>query len=84
MAHISLKSPDSTVFGIGVSSQLALAALGRLMHLQSLLGRWRQRALDRQHLSELDDRVLADMGLTRTDVDREAVKPFWQPLFTRS
>jgi uncharacterized protein YjiS (DUF1127 family) len=30
-------------------------------------------------LLELDDRMLRDVGLNRSDVDRECTKHFWQP-----
>ena len=39
---------------------------------------WRARSRHRQILSELDDRMLRDVGLTRADVHREVAKPFWQ------
>lgn len=32
---------------------------------------------ERQELAQLDDRMLADIGLTRHDVDRETTKAFW-------
>ncbi|UUP17959.1 DUF1127 domain-containing protein [Nitratireductor thuwali] len=36
------------------------------------------RRRQRLHLAELDDRLLADIGLTRCDVKRECAKPFWR------
>lgn len=38
---------------------------------------WQERARQRRHLSELDERMLQDIGVTRADVDRETAKPFW-------
>jgi uncharacterized protein YjiS (DUF1127 family) len=38
---------------------------------------WQERARQRRHLLELDDRMLQDIGVTRADVDREIAKPFW-------
>lgn len=32
----------------------------------------------RRALSNLDDRLLSDIGLSREDVDRECGKPFWR------
>jgi uncharacterized protein YjiS (DUF1127 family) len=42
-----------------------------------LLAAWQDRARQRRHLAELDDRLLADMGIGRGDAAREAAKPFW-------
>jgi len=40
---------------------------------------WRERALSRHLLLQLDDRMLRDVGLSRSDADRECNKHFWQP-----
>jgi uncharacterized protein YjiS (DUF1127 family) len=40
---------------------------------------WRDRARSRDLLLQLDDRMLRDVGLSRSDVDRECAKHFWQP-----
>ncbi len=39
---------------------------------------WRDRARQRRRLLELDDRLLSDIGVTRSDALREADKPFWE------
>lgn len=39
---------------------------------------WHQRARDRHALSQLDEHMLHDIGLSNADVDREVSKPFWQ------
>ncbi len=39
---------------------------------------WDRRARERGHLRTLDDRALADLGLTRGDILREVEKHFWQ------
>lgn len=50
-------------------------------HQPSLLARmraaWRRRR-SRVVLSQLDDFMLKDIGLTRADAEHEANKPFWQ------
>jgi uncharacterized protein YjiS (DUF1127 family) len=51
----------------------ALAGAGRT------LGAWRRRRFERQRLTELDDHLLRDIGLTRGEALREVAKPFWQP-----
>ena len=47
--------------------------------LWAVLKSWRQRACQRHQLAELDDRQLADIGVSRTQALRESAKPFWQP-----
>jgi uncharacterized protein YjiS (DUF1127 family) len=80
MTHVSSKVRETAVPGIDRISELALAALTLFRALPSLTAQWRQRASDRRHLSELNDHVLADFGLTRQEVIDEAEKPFWRPL----
>jgi uncharacterized protein YjiS (DUF1127 family) len=41
--------------------------------LMRLIGQSRQRSA----LADLDDRLLLDIGITRWQAEREAVKPFW-------
>jgi uncharacterized protein YjiS (DUF1127 family) len=41
-------------------------------------GEWRQRSRERAELAALDDRSLADIGLTRGDAEFLANKPFWK------
>jgi uncharacterized protein YjiS (DUF1127 family) len=39
---------------------------------------WRERARGRRLLQQLDDRMLRDVGMSRSDVERESAKFFWQ------
>jgi len=39
---------------------------------------WQQRYELRQHLLEMDDRLLEDIGFDRARARQEAVKPFWR------
>ena len=39
---------------------------------------WQRRHRDRMHLMSLDDRLLRDIGISYSDVDHEASKPFWR------
>jgi uncharacterized protein YjiS (DUF1127 family) len=39
---------------------------------------WLDRSRQRRHLSELDDRLLRDIGLSRADVEHEIALPFWR------
>lgn len=43
-----------------------------------LVAFWIERARQRRALAELDDRCLADIGLSRDDVFQEIRKPFWR------
>ncbi len=45
--------------------------------LTALKAAWRRRR-SRTILAELDDFMLKDIGLTRTEAQYEASKPFWQ------
>ena len=38
---------------------------------------WQVRASERARFESLDDHALADMGLTRADMERETARPFW-------
>lgn len=42
------------------------------------LATWQRRVEYRQHLLELDERLLRDIGLSRYDALKEAAKPFWK------
>jgi uncharacterized protein YjiS (DUF1127 family) len=46
--------------------------------LRATLGDWRRRARGRGELASLDDRALADIGLSRADAEFLANKPFWR------
>ncbi len=37
-----------------------------------------RRSVDRHQLRQLDQRMLADIGLSRVEAEREASKPFWK------
>ena len=49
--------------------------LGR--RVRALMATWRSRARQRQALARLDDRLLADIGLTREAQMVECSKLFW-------
>ncbi|MEM9349263.1 MAG: DUF1127 domain-containing protein [Pseudomonadota bacterium] len=54
----------------------ALAAIFVYAALQ--VTRWGNRRRTRTHLSQLDDRMLRDVGITPAQAQREAEKGFWQ------
>ncbi len=39
---------------------------------------WQERAAQRSRLNTLDDRLLKDIGVSRTEAAREAAIPFWR------
>ena len=57
-----------------------IVAAGRavLSGLAGMITIWLNRHQGRRDLSELDDRLLADVGISREDALREAGKPFWR------
>jgi uncharacterized protein YjiS (DUF1127 family) len=59
----------------GPARRSAGAAAGRLL---AMLREWRRRARDRAELASLDDRMLADIGVTRTEAEFLGNKPFWR------
>jgi uncharacterized protein YjiS (DUF1127 family) len=42
------------------------------------LREWRRRSRDRHQLAQFNERMLADIGLTRGDAEFIANKPFWR------
>ncbi|MDK9720288.1 MAG: DUF1127 domain-containing protein [Rhodospirillales bacterium] len=52
---------------------VAKAAMQALLSVEA----WAERRRSRNALAALDDRMLADLGLNRTDAQAEADKPFW-------
>ena len=49
-----------------------------LRDLAAMIALWRARTAQRRALSELDDKALADIGLTRDAARGEALRPFWR------
>jgi uncharacterized protein YjiS (DUF1127 family) len=42
------------------------------------LREWRRRSKGRAQLAAMDDRMLADIGISRADAEFLADKPFWR------
>ena len=82
MSTLQLRSSAATLAGAGRTvTGTDHAARGRELvrsGAESLLT-WLDRARQRRHLRTLSDHMLRDIGLSRTDVESEAGKPFWRP-----
>ena len=50
----------------------------RLGNAAALLGRWQARAAQRRRLLELDDRLLADIGVSLAEAQAVGRRPFWR------
>lgn len=55
--------------------RVGTAPLRRLLQLLRL---WQQRARTRRQLAALDDRQLADVGISHSERMDELSKPFWR------
>jgi uncharacterized protein YjiS (DUF1127 family) len=55
----------------------AEAGRGLVTRLFDQLFTWLERARQRRHLGELDDRLLRDIGLSRVEVEQEISRRFW-------
>jgi uncharacterized protein YjiS (DUF1127 family) len=68
--------------GHSVTEVPRYSALHRVSHvvarLSTTLRAWRRRAKDRAQLAALDDRMLADIGLSRAEAEFLGSKPFWR------
>ena len=55
---------------------------GAIMSVLQAIGdtvyRWTQRARQRRHLAQLDERLLKDIGIAPLAAEWEANKPFWK------
>ncbi|MEE8394178.1 MAG: DUF1127 domain-containing protein [Rhodospirillales bacterium] len=65
----SYKSAAPTLFA---------AISGLILRTADTLYEWQARAAQRRRLMELDDRMLGDIGISRTEAWEEWEKPFWR------
>ena len=69
-----LSPTTAAAYSADRSNSARVSVVKRVLQTLSV---WRRRAAQRRALSQLDERLLADIGLTLADVDREVRKPFW-------
>lgn len=67
-------SPSLPLQTIAPRRPLIAALVVRFARVTSV---WITRRRTRKHLSELDDHMLKDIGITRTQARKEAARPFW-------
>jgi uncharacterized protein YjiS (DUF1127 family) len=71
---------ETTMIATSSATRAAERDAGRWAGVRDLFGwiaaLWRTRR-DRQQLATLSDAMLADIGLTRADVEREVLRPIW-------
>jgi uncharacterized protein YjiS (DUF1127 family) len=72
---ISTETFDSTSKPVFATGRAWRSSLRRWIEAVNTMYRRRRQ---RQALLELDDRLLADCGLSRQDAIKEARKPFWK------
>ena len=64
---------------LNVSIQASAARLVRgVARLVFQIVHWRDQVEGRRLLARLDDRMLRDIGLSRSEAERESAKFFWQ------
>ncbi len=69
----------TTVPSAGLSDRRASTASGDIVQrLIDICNLWRWRAASRQKLITLDNHLLDDVGLNRSDAIAKARKPFWR------
>jgi uncharacterized protein YjiS (DUF1127 family) len=61
-------------------AQVAHPAADLLGQVARTLRAWARTSRERRELSGLDDRMLADIGIGRADVERERGRRVWQPI----
>ena len=67
-----------TLFDQPVRTDLARGFFLAAKGVGDLLAAWQERSYQRGQLAQLDDRMLKDIGLSRSEAAHEAGKPFWR------
>jgi uncharacterized protein YjiS (DUF1127 family) len=67
--------PDPNKFKL---SKIAQRLRVIFFQAQKILLTWIERSRNRKELAKLDDQLLADIAITRKQVEEEISKPFWR------
>ena len=70
--RLGYRFPADLQSGLGRRLWIDFKALG------ALLLAWQQRARERHNLAAMSDHMRRDLGLSESDIFREAEKPFWR------
>ncbi len=68
-------SKHASPLGAGFLRGQVMAPMARGIEILLM---WQRRANERHAMLHLDDKVLRDLGLSRSEVIRESRKPFWR------
>jgi uncharacterized protein YjiS (DUF1127 family) len=83
LINTKIAFPAAIVIGTAVSTMNRSIStsrrdrLSRWSQLKRHFGEWRLRARSRNELMNLSDWTLGDIGVSRSDAEFEASKPFW-------
>lgn len=66
---------DGTVSALSATPSYVRQATNRSW--VQVIGVWIERSRERRALANLDDRLLDDVGISRSEATREIAKPFW-------
>jgi uncharacterized protein YjiS (DUF1127 family) len=65
------------ISNLGIAQRKSYIGEG-LVALFNRVSEWSERRRARKHLYQMPDYILADIGVSRAEVDAEYEKPFWK------
>ena len=75
-----MECSNHSIIGVGTRRAAGFASFGAILQRsRATLRTWLVRRQQRRTLSDLDDHLLRDIGLTPAEVARERAKRFWHP-----
>ncbi|MFD2208033.1 DUF1127 domain-containing protein [Kiloniella antarctica] len=76
MANVSMHKTN-TCGELRNNKQIALFLMAPVVFTVETLVAWQDRLIMRDHLRDVDTRLLSDMGISVEEAKNEAIKPFW-------